>query len=66
MQAASQPDEGNEASAGGGQAQATFADVDKAGRVRNALKFKYPTKQVLLRLAVTGFEVYTISRLHCC
>ena len=31
---------------GRGEALATFADVDKTGKVRNALKFKCPTKQV--------------------
>lgn len=29
-----------------GLAVASFADVDKTGKVRNALKFKCPTKQV--------------------
>lgn len=43
MQAAHQQDHGTSAQ---GVAQATFADVDRAGKVRNALKFKYPTKQV--------------------
>eukprot|EP00892_Ulva_mutabilis_P002590 jgi/Ulvmu1/12331/UM089_0015.1 len=43
--AASQLDDEDAPLAGGGCARATFADVDKAGKVRNALKFKYPTKQ---------------------